>query len=299
MPRHGKYPDELRERAVRMVLDHGHEYGSQPSRDYHLKQLSDAEKAIVEQQEWDYEVLVAHWQPKRPAANGRRFHRGVHDGAQLDGELQGRHELSPGLFPGVDHGRVAVPPGVGTRRSRPRLHPGLGRCRSRAVPGRSAPVLLGGVTQRRTYQVHETQLDLGVGPGGPHGIGQALEAVAAHDEGVLHAAVGGSSVNKLIQNLAPSPPAGPTQKRRARHRTRAPARPFPVDRSRASVHRALHLPSAGRARSRPGAVIWLDAMASMYFGLGLDRGSRHSLDYHSPSMSCRLLSQTASDDGRG
>ena len=25
----GKYPDDLRERAVRMVLDHGHEYGSQ------------------------------------------------------------------------------------------------------------------------------------------------------------------------------------------------------------------------------------------------------------------------------
>ena len=29
MPRHGKYPDEMRERAVRMVLDHGHEYDSQ------------------------------------------------------------------------------------------------------------------------------------------------------------------------------------------------------------------------------------------------------------------------------
>ena len=29
MPSNGKYPDELRERAVRMVLDHGHEYGSQ------------------------------------------------------------------------------------------------------------------------------------------------------------------------------------------------------------------------------------------------------------------------------
>lgn len=29
MPRQGKYPDELRERAVRMVLEHGGEYGSQ------------------------------------------------------------------------------------------------------------------------------------------------------------------------------------------------------------------------------------------------------------------------------
>jgi transposase len=29
IPNHGKYPDELRERAVRMVLEHGHEYGSQ------------------------------------------------------------------------------------------------------------------------------------------------------------------------------------------------------------------------------------------------------------------------------
>ena len=29
MPNRGKYPDELRERVVRMVLDHQHEYGSQ------------------------------------------------------------------------------------------------------------------------------------------------------------------------------------------------------------------------------------------------------------------------------
>ncbi len=29
MPRNGKYPEELRERAVRMVLDHQHECGSQ------------------------------------------------------------------------------------------------------------------------------------------------------------------------------------------------------------------------------------------------------------------------------
>lgn len=29
MPNRGRYPDELRERAVRMVLEHEHEYGSQ------------------------------------------------------------------------------------------------------------------------------------------------------------------------------------------------------------------------------------------------------------------------------
>ena len=29
MPSKGKYPDEVRERAVRMVLDHEHAYGSQ------------------------------------------------------------------------------------------------------------------------------------------------------------------------------------------------------------------------------------------------------------------------------
>jgi hypothetical protein len=29
MPRHGKYPDEMRELAVGMVLDHGHEHGSE------------------------------------------------------------------------------------------------------------------------------------------------------------------------------------------------------------------------------------------------------------------------------
>ena len=29
MPRHAKYPPEIRERAIRMVLDHGHQYGSQ------------------------------------------------------------------------------------------------------------------------------------------------------------------------------------------------------------------------------------------------------------------------------
>ncbi len=38
-----------------------------PSRDYHIKHLSDAEKAFVEQQERAYEVLVSHWQPQKPA----------------------------------------------------------------------------------------------------------------------------------------------------------------------------------------------------------------------------------------
>lgn len=38
------------------------------SRDYHIKPLRDAERALVEQHERAYEVLVAHWQPQRPAA---------------------------------------------------------------------------------------------------------------------------------------------------------------------------------------------------------------------------------------
>lgn len=41
-----------------------------PSRDYHIKLLRDAEKALVEQEERAYEVLVAHWQPHKPAAKG-------------------------------------------------------------------------------------------------------------------------------------------------------------------------------------------------------------------------------------
>lgn len=41
-----------------------------PSRDYHLKQLRDAEKAILEQQERAYEVMVAHWQPQKPTRRG-------------------------------------------------------------------------------------------------------------------------------------------------------------------------------------------------------------------------------------
>ncbi len=38
-----------------------------PSRDYHIKQLRDAEKALVEREERAYEVFVAHWQPQKPA----------------------------------------------------------------------------------------------------------------------------------------------------------------------------------------------------------------------------------------
>jgi transposase len=41
-----------------------------PSRDYHIKQLRDAEKVLVEQEERAYEVLVAHWQPKKPGSGG-------------------------------------------------------------------------------------------------------------------------------------------------------------------------------------------------------------------------------------
>lgn len=37
------------------------------SRDYHIKQLRDAEKELVEHAERAYEVMIAHWQPQKPA----------------------------------------------------------------------------------------------------------------------------------------------------------------------------------------------------------------------------------------
>lgn len=40
------------------------------SHDYHIKQLRDREAALVEHAERAYEVMVAHWQPRRPAATG-------------------------------------------------------------------------------------------------------------------------------------------------------------------------------------------------------------------------------------
>jgi transposase len=40
------------------------------SHDYHIKQLRDREAALVEHAERAYEVMVAHWQPQKPAATG-------------------------------------------------------------------------------------------------------------------------------------------------------------------------------------------------------------------------------------
>lgn len=41
-----------------------------PSKNYHIKQLRDAEKELVEHAERAYEVAVAHWQPRGPSATG-------------------------------------------------------------------------------------------------------------------------------------------------------------------------------------------------------------------------------------
>jgi hypothetical protein len=39
-----------------------------PSHDYFIKHLRDEEKQIVEHAERAYEIVVSHWQPKKPAA---------------------------------------------------------------------------------------------------------------------------------------------------------------------------------------------------------------------------------------
>jgi hypothetical protein len=38
------------------------------SHDYHVKPLRDQERAVVEQAERSYEILVAHWESRRPAS---------------------------------------------------------------------------------------------------------------------------------------------------------------------------------------------------------------------------------------
>ena len=38
--------------------------------DYHIKQLRDQERALVEHAERAYEVLISHWQPQKPATRG-------------------------------------------------------------------------------------------------------------------------------------------------------------------------------------------------------------------------------------
>ena len=38
--------------------------------DYHIKQLRDQERAFVEHAERGYEVMIAHWQPKKPTGTG-------------------------------------------------------------------------------------------------------------------------------------------------------------------------------------------------------------------------------------
>lgn len=43
----------------------------QPGAAYNSKQRRDEENAVVEQAERAYEVLVAHWQPRKPATSHR------------------------------------------------------------------------------------------------------------------------------------------------------------------------------------------------------------------------------------
>lgn len=37
--------------------------------DYNIKHLRDQERAMVERAEHAYNVMIAHWQPQKPAAN--------------------------------------------------------------------------------------------------------------------------------------------------------------------------------------------------------------------------------------
>jgi hypothetical protein len=59
-------------RSLELAAGHPSRRGSTAgqSRDYHIKALRDQERDFVEQQERAYEVMVAGWQPKKPAPTG-------------------------------------------------------------------------------------------------------------------------------------------------------------------------------------------------------------------------------------
>ncbi len=114
----------------------------------------------------------------------------VDDVAELLGELEERYELGPRPFPRQDHGRVLVGP-FGRELRETSLSGRDGRCRvDGPQPFRDlAPVLLRRVPQRVAHEVHHACLHGDLGPHGPDGFGQALEAIAARYEHVGDATV--------------------------------------------------------------------------------------------------------------
>ena len=146
--------------------------------------------------------------------------------AQLDGEVQERDELGPGplarcrSWPGSARARCRR-----TRRSGPRRPRRWGRCRSRASPGTPGPSAswtcsAGCERTRCTTQVWTSASGqvARIASGRPFSPSQHTMKTSATPR--LR-----SSVSTVIQNLAPSPPAGPTH---MPNTSRSPSRLTPM-----------------------------------------------------------------------
>ena len=117
---------------------------------------------------------------------------GVHHPAEHGREPRERDEPVLRAFPRGGRRRVS-PAELAFRELAERLFRGLPVGRAVHAPERRAhplPVVVGDEPVGRAYQVHHAGLHDRLGPRGLHGLGQALEPVAAHDQRVGHAPVG-------------------------------------------------------------------------------------------------------------
>ena len=109
----------------------------------------------------------------------------IHEFAKLGRELEERHELCPGSFPGLDHRRIFGSP-LGCELGEVLLGNLDRRCRVDLThrPGDRLPIFLRGIRQRVAHHVHDTQLHRRLWIDCFNGFRETFQAINTSDEDV-------------------------------------------------------------------------------------------------------------------